>query len=65
MKNQIVASIAALPLALGTVFPGTAEAAGLTGRVGFNGFFTNITLSNTRTSDIIWSRCSYYCRFSN
>ena len=50
MKNQIVASIAALPFALGAVFAGAAEAAGLTGRIAFNGFFTNITLSEGELS---------------
>ncbi|NEO53818.1 MAG: PEP-CTERM sorting domain-containing protein [Okeania sp. SIO3B5] len=52
MKNQIVASIAALPFALGTAFAGAevANAAGLYGRIGFNGFFTNITLSEGELS---------------
>ncbi len=45
MKNQIVASIAAIPFALGTVFAGTgaANAAALTGQFSFDGSDSNNT----------------------
>ncbi len=50
--KKIVASIAALPFAVGTVFAGTgaAEAAGFTGRIGFAGVQTNVTLSEGQIS---------------
>ena len=53
MKNQIVASIAVLPFALGTVFAGTtaANAAALTGMFSFDGSDNNettLTLSNEK-----------------
>ena len=48
MKNQIVASIAAIPFALGTVFAGTgaANAAALSGMFSFDGAGAKVTLTD-------------------
>ncbi|NES03390.1 MAG: PEP-CTERM sorting domain-containing protein [Okeania sp. SIO2F4] len=52
MKNQIVASIAAIPFAVGALFAGTgaAEAAGLTGGFSIGSTMTTITLSEGELS---------------
>ena len=52
MKNQIVASIAALPFALGTVFAGAevANAVGLTGGFSVGSVMTTVTLSEDELS---------------